>query len=95
MTTQTNGPPEKERPGARQFARPNQHSAADTTTTSHRQATGYCHSNGIPPLRPADLFREGFRRGAIDALRLAMREPDDPAAWLVLSRLADRYGGVS
>jgi hypothetical protein len=60
-------------------------------TTSH-QATGCCHSNGGAPLRrPADLFREGFRRGALDALRLAAREFDDPAAWLVLSRLADRY----
>jgi hypothetical protein len=65
-----------------------------TNITSHRQATGYCHSNGsTPPRRPADLFREGFRRGALDALRLASREFDDPAAWLVLSRLADRYGG--
>lgn len=41
--------------------------------------------------RPADLFREGFRRGFHDALRLASRAFDDPHSWAVLSQLADRY----
>ena len=61
-----------------------------TNTTSHRQATSYCHPNGNIR-RPADLFAEGFRRGFADALRLAMREIDDPAVWTVLTELANRY----
>jgi hypothetical protein len=36
-------------------------------------------------------WRQGFAFGFRDALRLAAREVDDPAVWLVLSRLADEY----
>jgi hypothetical protein len=84
------GPPEKERPNGYQAARPIQKSA-DTTTDKPKPTTQprQCHCETLR--RPADLFREGFRRGFADALRLAAREFDDPAAWLVLSRLADRY----
>lgn len=41
--------------------------------------------------RPAHLWRDGFRRGAVDALRLVGREIPDPAVRVVLSRLAERY----
>lgn len=83
------GPPPKE-------TGPSAHQPRGTANTphmtSHRQTAGYCHPNvGIPLRRPADLFREGFRRGAVDALRLAMREIDDPAVWRVLTELANRY----
>jgi hypothetical protein len=37
------------------------------------------------------VFRDGFRRGALDALRVAAREVDDPHMWVVLDRLAERY----
>jgi hypothetical protein len=40
--------------------------------------------------RHADAWREGFGYGFRDALRLAAREIDDPAVWLVLDRLAER-----
>ncbi len=81
------GPPPKETgPSAHQ-----PRGTANTPhTTSHRQATSYCHSNG-GIRRPADLFAEGFRRGFADALRLAIREIDDPAVWTALTELANRY----
>jgi hypothetical protein len=68
------------------------------TTSKHHQA-GYPHSNrgwrqcrcNTRFHRHADAWREGFRRGAIDALRVAAREIDDPAAWAVLVQLCDRY----
>ncbi len=41
--------------------------------------------------RCAPAWREGFGAGFRDALRLAAREIDDPHAWAVLDRLADRY----
>ena len=41
--------------------------------------------------RYAHAWRNGFARGAVDALRLAARELDDPDVWVVLVRLADRY----
>ncbi len=41
--------------------------------------------------RHADAWREGFGYGFREALRLAQREVDDPAVWLVLARLADRH----
>ena len=41
--------------------------------------------------RPAHLWRDGFRRGAVDALRLVGREIPDPRVWAVLDRLAERY----
>lgn len=71
----------------------------DTITASHRQETGYAHSSatsrqwrrGATVGRYAHAWRDGFTRGALDALRVAQREIDDPHAWLLLSRLADRY----
>ena len=42
-------------------------------------------------IRPAHLWRDGFRRAAVDVLRVAMREIDDPTVWSVLARLAERY----
>jgi hypothetical protein len=46
--------------------------------------------------RPAsDIYCDAFRRGAIDALRLAGREIDDPDVWVVLDRLADYYRGAA
>jgi hypothetical protein len=39
----------------------------------------------------AMLWRDGFRRGALDALRLAARGVDDPDVWVVLDELAERY----
>jgi hypothetical protein len=44
-----------------------------------------------PNWRYADDWRSAFRRGAIDAMRGALREIDDPHAWAVLVQLCDRY----
>lgn len=69
---------------------------ATTEQSPHRRtsdstaAVRQCRYNA-PVGRRASVFREGFRRGALDALRVAHREINDPAVWVVLSRLADRY----
>jgi hypothetical protein len=85
------GPPEKERPGDHHDARPDQKVADGTTNRANRTApTRRCGGNA-PVGRRACVFREGFRRGALDALRVAQREINDPAVWVTLSRLADRY----
>jgi hypothetical protein len=68
------------------------------TTDEHHQA-GYSHfSRGrrqsrcnTPVGRYASGWCDGFRRGAIDALRVAAREIDDVEALGVLVRLYDRY----
>jgi hypothetical protein len=64
-----------------------------TNRTGHHHVTGFSYH--IAPCRQwgrgADAWRDGFRRGAQDALRLAAREIDDSHAWSVLSRLAARY----
>ena len=39
----------------------------------------------------AHFGRDGFRRGAVDALRVACREIPDPDVWAVLHRIAERY----
>jgi hypothetical protein len=41
--------------------------------------------------RPAQLWRAGFACGAVDALRLAAREIDDPHVRALLDRLAEYY----
>jgi hypothetical protein len=51
-----------------------------------------CRCNTPVRWRYADDWRAVFRRGALDALRRAAREVDDPAVWVVLDRLADEYG---
>lgn len=43
------------------------------------------------PGRYGDVWRQGFGCGFRDALRVAARRVDDPAVWLMLSRLADEY----
>ncbi len=48
-----------------------------------------CRGNTVG--RYADAWQEGFRRGAIDALRLTARRVDDPWVWLVLSELTKWY----
>ena len=45
--------------------------------------------------RFADPWQAVFRRGAVDALRQAARELDDPHAWAVLDKLAERYDGLA
>lgn len=44
-----------------------------------------------PRWRYADDWRDAFTRGAIDALRCASRESDDPAVWMLLDRIAEQY----
>jgi hypothetical protein len=44
----------------------------------------------LPPRRGADLYREGFARGARDALRVAARQLP-PETWPVLDALANEY----
>jgi hypothetical protein len=63
-----------------------------TPTKSNDSATGRQRRRGATVGRCAYAWREGFTRGALDALRVAQREIDDPNLWLLLSRLADRYG---
>jgi hypothetical protein len=63
--------------------RPGEGAAPQDPVTDHPQRNGF-H-------RPTDLWRDEFRRGAVDALRLACREIGDPDVWLVLERLADYY----
>jgi hypothetical protein len=82
------GPPDWEGEGAHTPASARHH---------HHQITG--HHPGMfdstarrPHLgRCAHAWREGFGAGFRDALRLAAREIDDPHAWAMLDRLADRY----
>lgn len=53
-------------------------------------------SRTMPPrVSAAEAFRDGYRRGAADALRLAARRIDDPYIWLVLDELASEYDLVS
>ena len=63
--------------------------------SNSRGAGGHCHAVGWrrrnPVGRHANIWREGFGCGFRDALRLAAREFDDPAVWLVLDRLAGDY----
>jgi hypothetical protein len=47
-------------------------------------------AHGLPPRRTADVFKEGFARGALDALRRAARALG-PEAWAVLEGLASEY----
>lgn len=55
--------------------------------TRHQQHPGgYLHRSTA-----GRVFRDGFRRGAQDALRLAQRQFNDPEVWWVLAQLADRY----
>jgi hypothetical protein len=86
------GPPEKERPGGLPSRQGQTRKLVDTTTNRlHDIATPrQCRRNAPAGLR-ASGFKEGFKRGALDALRLASREIDDPDVWLVLARLAERY----
>jgi len=65
---------------------------ATTTPPNARQPSSprrQCCRNTVG--RHADAWREDFAYGFRDALRLAARELNDPALWLALSRLADRY----
>jgi hypothetical protein len=80
------GPPDKERPGARNSDRVNPKvgsSPKSPTTAKVTPPRGRCWD--------ADSWRYGFGSGFRDALRLAAREIDDPAAREVLDRLADQY----
>jgi hypothetical protein len=90
MPAEREGPPEREEPGTTPSTGPN-HKSGITKPTNQAQP--------IAELRPcrrtlavgrfAHAWREGFGYGFRDALRLAQREVDDPAVWLVLDRLAD------
>jgi hypothetical protein len=65
--------------------------------SSPRPATVESRVATTPPItnsrhrNTGDVWREGFGHGFRDALRLACREVDDPAVWLVLNELAERY----
>jgi hypothetical protein len=85
MTTGNNlGPPEKRRAGASPDAEPHRQQSAGSTHTDQIQ--------DIAPVgRFARAWRTGFAYGFHDALRLAQREIDDPAVWVVLDRLAADY----
>ncbi len=85
MTRRDSGPPERERPGA--SAGPIQKSGPHQ---AHQPAPAYSRSPRQCG-RDADVWQEGFRRGAIDALRLAARRVDDPHVWMVLSELTECY----
>ena len=85
VTTGNNlGPPEKRRAGASPDAEPH-----------HQQSAGSTHTDQIQDIAPVGRFarawRTGFAYGFRDALRLAQREIDDPAVWVVLDRLAADY----
>lgn len=71
---------------------------APNNTSRQSQSNGNgrpCPCNTPPPKGrydgPYDPWRAGFRRGAIDALRLAARRIDDPHVWMVLSELTESY----
>ena len=57
-------------------------------TESHPQLKGLAEVGGG---RYAHGWQAGFRRGRIDALRVAMRQLDDLDALAVLTALADEY----
>jgi hypothetical protein len=83
------GPPDEKRwVGVAADAEHHQQSA-HTTDRSHAIATRQCRCNKVS--RRAAAWRDGFAYGFRDALRLAQRELDDPHAWVLLDRLADRY----
>ncbi len=58
----------------------------------HSRGTGRRCCCNTPTRRGAHLWREGWSYGFVDALRLAARHTDDPQVWMLLSRLAVRYG---
>jgi hypothetical protein len=79
------GPPERERPRVTPITRGPSKSQLAAPTFS---------DSTVPPRqcgRYDEAWREGFRRGAIDALRLAARLVDDPHTWMVLSELNEWY----
>ncbi|MGO9732752.1 hypothetical protein, partial [Mycobacterium sp.] len=84
MTRRDSGPPERERPGA--SAGPIQKSGPHQ---AHQPAPAYSRFGQCG--RYADAWRWGFGCGFRDAVRIVGREIDDPAVWVVLAELADRY----
>jgi hypothetical protein len=67
------------------------------TNTSHRQATGYSHSRGAGRQCRRNsggwLFRDGFRRGALDALRLMGRRCHCLHCAAEVEKLVEYYSG--
>jgi hypothetical protein len=67
--------------------------------TTRHHPSGTCDLNRIRQCRVADLagrrgaelWRDGFCHGFLDALRCAARRTDDPEVWGMLSRLAEEY----
>jgi hypothetical protein len=66
--------------------------AAGTAATSPHHRKQVRTDLSARPRRCAELWREGWRYGFVDACRLAARNTDDPQVWALLSRLAVRYG---
>jgi hypothetical protein len=68
-----------------------------TASHHHRQSIitkdQQSQRNAAPPHAGgfAGAWRQGFGRGALDALRCAARRTDDPQVWLMLAQLADEY----
>jgi hypothetical protein len=90
------GPPGSQWAGASPGAEHHHQRPAGTTHTDQGQgivAPRLCRCNTVG--RRADAWREGFGYGFRDALRLAQRKIDDPAVWVMLDRLADRYGDAA
>ena len=83
------GPPEKRWVGVSPDAEHHQQSARNTDRAQNIAAPRQSRCNTVG--RRADDWREGFAVGFRDALRLAQREIDDPAVWVVLNRLAADY----
>jgi hypothetical protein len=95
--SQNLGPPGPRDADGRSTPEPATTEESDNSTTNAIQSsrpTRQCSCNTPPRGRyhgPYDPWRAAFRRGAIDALRLAARRIDDPHTWMVLSELRECY----
>lgn len=85
------GPPDRERPGPRISVRVNPKvGSSPKSPTDAKAIPRLCRRNTFGR-HAGDVWREGYGYGFRAALRLAAREIDDPAVWVVLDRLADDY----
>ena len=86
------GPPGREEPGATPSTGPNHKSGITKPTNQAQPIAAHRPCRRTPAVgRFVHAWREGFGYGFRDALRLAQRQIDDPAVWVVLDRLADKY----
>ena len=92
MRAEQEGPPKEETagPGAPPPETPTSYRASLKTSRTDRNDVGQRCGRNAPAGLHTPGFREGFRRGAQDALRAAGRHLP-PETWHIIEALADQY----